>query len=206
MIIVQDDVLPPRLLARVLEVVEDTNKFPWNYRETSSHSFKYDKSKYQNPASFTNSVYLTNYSGNMLLDKSEHFQLFDSVFLSIIDKMIPEIMIENLFRVRVAMTLKGDNKLPYAPHIDNINAHKTMLLYLNTCDGPTIIYDRKYESGGAKEDAEEVSFLDNIPILQTIDSVRNRVVIFDGETYHSATPPSDIDRRIVVNFNFKIKE
>ena len=56
---------------------------------------------------------------------------------------------------------------------------KTCVLYLNTCDGYT-----EFRSG------------------KKIYSEENTAVIFDTDLEHRGTPPTNVDRRLVLNVNY----
>ena len=60
------------------------------------------------------------------------------------------------------------------------------MLYLNDSDGDTIIFD------------------ENFKIKKRITPKKNRVVIFDGITYHTGCHPCKNDKRIVLNVNFDL--
>jgi len=59
---------------------------------------------------------------------------------------------------------------------------KTAILYINTCNGSTVIKTKKGED--------------------LIKSVENRLLVFPSNTYHGSILQSDTDRRVVVNFNY----
>jgi hypothetical protein len=81
-------------------------------------------------------------------------------------------------------------------HIDKKIKHLVCLYYANDSSGPTIISDKLY--GKDKFD----QFLENVdlPVLQTIEPKKGRMVIFNGYRYHSASNPEN-GRRVVINFN-----
>ena len=64
-------------------------------------------------------------------------------------------------------------------HVDYDYPHKAAILSINTCDGYTKLED------GTK-----------------IDSVANRMLIFDGSTLHTSTNTTDQTVRININFNY----
>lgn len=64
-------------------------------------------------------------------------------------------------------------------HQDYPFPHKAAVFSLNTCDGFTRMSD------GTK-----------------IDSVENRIIIFDGSEYHNSSTTSDSKQRININFNW----
>lgn len=77
------------------------------------------------------------------------------------------------------------NSYPWTPkvhehgvHEDYMFPHKGALLNLTTCDGYTVIENKK------------------------IPSVANRVILFDPSKPHYGTTTSNAQRRVIVNFNY----
>jgi len=77
------------------------------------------------------------------------------------------------------------NSYPYTPevyehtnHIDYPFPHHGALLNLTTCDGYTFVEGKK------------------------IESVENRVILFDPSKPHCGTTTSNARRRVIVNFNY----
>ena len=64
-------------------------------------------------------------------------------------------------------------------HTDYNYPHKASILYINTCDGYT-----KFEDG------------------TKIDSVANRMLIFDGSKLHTSSTTTDQPVRMNINFNY----
>ena len=72
---------------------------------------------------------------------------------------------------------------PNTPHIDFSDPHMVLLYYVNDSSGPTIFYNDKFE------------------VIKKVEPKKGRIVLFDGETYHSSTPPQTNDYRCVININ-----
>jgi hypothetical protein len=68
-------------------------------------------------------------------------------------------------------------------HVDNLSEHITLIYYVNTNDGYTILYEN-----------------DKKTIKHKIDCVGNRLVVFDGLTPHVGVPSTKIDK-FLINFN-----
>lgn len=94
---------------------------------------------------------------------------------------IMEMGARSLVRVKANMTLKTDKIIEHGLHVDypDFGGGKTAVYYVNTNDGYT-----KFESG------------------DTIESVQNRLVIFDGTTMHTGTTCTNQKARYVINFDF----
>ena len=67
----------------------------------------------------------------------------------------------------------------HGKHTDYDFSHKAAILYINTCDGYTKLAD------GTK-----------------IDSVENRMLLFDASTPHQSTTTSNTTARFNINFNY----
>ena len=99
------------------------------------------------------------------------------------DKFIPRFKEMGIFRS--LMRIKGnfyphtETLREHAPHIDYEFSHTGALYSLNTCDGFTKLYD------GTK-----------------IDSVANRILIFDASTIHNSSTTTNSAGRFNINFNF----
>lgn len=82
-------------------------------------------------------------------------------------------------------------------HIDQIKKHIVFLYYVDDSDGDTIILEKKY-NGLFQEDV----FLEDNKVIKKITPKKGRLVIFNGEHYHSAEQPLK-ERRCVINFNLE---
>jgi len=94
---------------------------------------------------------------------------------------ILEIGCRSLVRVKANLTLKTNQIVEHGFHVDydDFDGGKTAIYYVNTNNGYT-----KFESG------------------DTVDSLENRLVIFDGTTMHTGTTCTDKNARYVINFDF----
>ena len=72
-------------------------------------------------------------------------------------------------------------------HIDNENPHDVVLYYINDADGDTFFFDN------------------NGKIIHRETPERGKMVIFDGSTYHSSSPPSK-NIRMTLNINYANKK
>tara|TARA_Y100000114_G_C11703466_1_gene299670 strand:- start:214 stop:720 length:507 start_codon:yes stop_codon:yes gene_type:complete len=86
---------------------------------------------------------------------------------------------KSLLRIKANLYPNQDDKVhTHNPHTDYTFPHKAAIFSINTCNGGTII-------GGKK-----------------IDSVKNRMVIFDGSVPHSSTTCTDEQIRVNIGFNY----
>ena len=88
---------------------------------------------------------------------------------------------EALFRIKANMYFpsRSGKVEHHAPHIDSSFKHQGALFYLTTCDAPTTMAD-----GTA------------------IESVENRLLLFDPVTNHSSSSPTNAPYRQTINFNY----
>lgn len=89
-----------------------------------------------------------------------------------------DISIKAIVRVKCNLYTRTEKILQHDMHKDYDYSHTACLLSLNTCDGYTA-----FESG------------------EKIDSIANRMLIFDGLDQHCSTTCTDKKARLNVNFN-----
>ena len=96
-----------------------------------------------------------------------------------IDPIINQLKPNALVRIKANLTTRTSEIVKYGFHIDT-NIHcKTAIYYINSNDGYT-------------------EFMDG----NKVNSIENRMVIFDSKLGHTGTSCTDSKRRIVVNFNY----
>ena len=125
---------------------------------------------------FTHAIYDTRwFSGSSpLYDTSPYIDLLDPIFV--------KLKVKKLFKAKVNIRTRTSKIYRSEYHVDiieKIEGHKTAIYYLNTNDGYTL-----FKSG------------------EKVNSVGNRIVIFDGHQYHCGTSCTDQNIRSVLNINF----
>jgi hypothetical protein len=99
------------------------------------------------------------------------------------EKIIPHyrksLDIKELIRIKINMYPNTQNVQEHRIHIDWTWTHKAAIFSINTCDGYTKLED------GTK-----------------IDSVANRMLIFNGSTFHCSTTTTNQSVRMNINFNY----
>jgi len=118
----------------------------------------------------------------------EHFffthRLFDrfeplSSFMKELDHLIVhDLEVKSLIRARINLYPNIGKLLEHDYHQDFKYPHKTAVLYFNTCDGYTGFRDSK------------------------VESVENRVVLFDGSNEHYSTTCTDQKVRVVLSVSY----
>ena len=78
------------------------------------------------------------------------------------------------------------------PHVDYRFPHKTALLYITESDGDTFLFNEQYTGTDLTE----------FTVKQRISPKPNRLIIFNGLRYHTASNPISNEIRIIVNINF----
>tara|TARA_B100000427_G_scaffold213977_1_gene178470 strand:+ start:4549 stop:5052 length:504 start_codon:yes stop_codon:yes gene_type:complete len=86
--------------------------------------------------------------------------------------------VKSLVRIKANLNPCVDKVLEHGYHIDLPDC-TTAVYYLNTCEGYT-----KFETG------------------EVVESVENRIVIFDSNIKHTGTTTTNPTGRFVINFNF----
>jgi hypothetical protein len=92
-----------------------------------------------------------------------------------------KIHIESLFRIKANLYFPSKTKevQHHAPHRDSNFKHQGALFFLTTCDAPTTMED------GTK-----------------IESIENRLLLFDPTSMHSSSSPTNAPYRVTINFNY----
>jgi hypothetical protein len=118
----------------------------------------------------------------------EHFffthRLFDrfeplSSFMKELDYLfVHHLEVKSLIRARINLYTNIGKLLEHDYHQDFKYPHKTAVLYFNTCDGYTGFRDSK------------------------VESVENRVVLFDGSNEHYSTTCTDQKVRVVLSVSY----
>lgn len=93
--------------------------------------------------------------------------------------VIEQLKCNAIIRARLLLYTNVGEFIKHGLHIDYEYNHKAALLYLNTCNGYT-------------------GFEDNVKV----ESVKNRMVIFDGSTPHHSTTCTDTQSRYVLSINY----
>ena len=100
--------------------------------------------------------------------------------------------IGSIIRVRIVLNTITDRPYLNGAHVDFVWPHKTALLYINDADGDTVIYEELCAGERPK----------TFTVAQQIAPVANRLVLFDGQRFHTGTTPTRTARRVVLNVNY----
>jgi hypothetical protein len=114
----------------------------------------------------------------------EKVELVKSPHFDIIEPILDKIDYSSIIRIKANLNVAMLKPEPSGFHIDagdgnNVRPGYTGIYYVNTCNGYTLFRD------GTK-----------------VDSVANRMLIFDNQLQHTGVPCNDNRHRIVINFNW----
>jgi hypothetical protein len=96
---------------------------------------------------------------------------------------------QQIVRVRSDMTMYNPSNHRHELHTDFPEEHMTAIFYMNTSDGNTLLFDR-----------------DGKELIQEVEPIENRLVIFDGLMQHTGHSPSKHKSRVLINMNFMSPE
>jgi hypothetical protein len=113
-----------------------------------------------------------------------HNYCYSSAYGELINPLVKLLDPTALIRIKANLTTITPNKIQYKFHRDtsNLLRSKTAIYYVNTNDGKTI-----FSTG------------------EEVQSVANRLVIFDSDILHTATSSTNESVRVVINFNYYTK-
>ena len=204
-IIIIDDVLPSPL-AKDLEKLTMDISFPW-FMQRDIYESKLENEEEHRAASdknTVNTIQLGHFIYNSFdkegpKDNSTLWPLCEHVLGHIAEKL-PEPFV-TIIPIQVKFNLLFNNTKCLStkyntPHVDNKWWDSySMIYYVNSADGDTIIFNEEY-GPDVKEKPEEFT------IKQRILPQHNRIVIFKGTHYHTSSNPIKSDHRIVLNTTF----
>ncbi len=176
--------------------------FPWNFVPTaygnlSTHteeefghcSFAYSPAKYDGANGVEVRSYLEKILGKVMSSAGVSYERID--------------------RIRVCLLPQEETSKITEPHIDTHTDHTVGILYLTTSSAPTILYTQHKDKCPVQAQLNYfrgIGYINQIrsdfEIQDTIASVENRILLFNGSQYHSASTPTDVKRRIAINWNF----
>ena len=102
-------------------------------------------------------------------------------FEELIIPILKKLNVVAISEIRANLMLKKDNYYQSSFHVDRPFECKTAILYVNTCNGYTLLHEDKKIK---------------------INSEENKLLIFGSQTKHAGVSQTDVDRRIVINFNY----
>lgn len=178
--IIRKNAIHPVLYEKIRKEVTSKN-FSWAFGETTGG----DRDIYG--SSFSNVIFLDDDRGQVSLEPLSYFCLM-AIAMFCYDIGFP---LAKVLRVRAGLITATKATHFHSPHVDYPEPHHTALLYFTNCNGVTQFYKERYI-----EDIEP-----NLTLDQEILPEENKIVLFDGHTYHNSSTQTDIAARIAINFN-----
>ena len=169
-----DNFLTKSYHEEILELMSGFN-FPWYYNDNIS--FKKGNNNL-NEYGFSH-MFWTQETGQR---NSTQTWFLKSALLQMLD--VTEC--NSIVRSRADMTTYAGKEFIHEPHIDLDFPHIASIYYVNDSDGDTFMFDNK------------------LNIKTRITPKKNRVVVFKGDILHSAGHPLKTNKRLVINFDFKV--
>lgn len=188
--LIQDNFLPINDFKKLQSFVL-SNEFPWFYSDRVSlppgdHQFNDTYSKE------TDGFYHMLYAQD-----EESYSMFAKDFEGFFNKLFEEFGYSNksILRARLGLKMPKANhtKENYnLPHIDYNFPHDTVIFYLNDSDGNTRMFN---------EHELHSPMTNQYTVKDEIEPKENRILLFDGLQYHTASNPINTNRRVVLNIN-----
>ena len=189
MITVIDNFMPDEYF-RQIQTFLLSSSFPWFY----SHNISTGMEK---PDGIENAIDSAAFAHKVFGKWENQKSLAYDAFLPLVNKI--ENHLENtheLIWLRAVLTnyQHGFASHNYnLPHVDYPCPHISAVYYLNETDGDTWIFDQYYQG---KVDPK------NYTVKQRVNPKPNRLLIFDGLQYHTASNPVTHNSRLIANLNF----
>ena len=124
-----------------------------------------------------------------VIDDSDYYQFTHGMYsrgqptsnkFSYILPLLDKLKAAAIIKIKANLNTKTQEIIEHGYHVDHpYSSGKTAILYLNTCNGYTA-----FEDG------------------TIVNSVKNRIVIFDSSIKHTGTTVTDLERRVVLNINY----
>lgn len=185
------DAVNDSLFRKARDIIFSDN-FPWYYVAATAYTENVDQ-------------YETLYNGSFyhLARNSEIANTLEDCLLVAADRA--GVDVNKIHRIRIGMIPICPVVSVNPPHVDMEFPHNVGLLYMNDSDGHTHLYNEKYDCNYEKNHSGQyyIEVLNKkVTIKEIILPAENKMVFFDGLTYHSSSPPTKTKRRIAVNYVF----
>lgn len=132
--------------------------------------------------------------------------LIQNINTKIMMRFGKEMGFRNVVRSRLDLTTHRGSELRMRPHTDIPIKNYTAILYFHTCGSPTIVYNETQEPESDLEDSSMTlnsEQINNLTEMMRVDSVANRLFIFEGQYLHTGMCAYDTPVRVLLNTNFQ---
>jgi len=177
------NVLEPTTFKFVKDSITSQN-IPWYYTDYTAR------------IDLSDNIYNGSYFHMVMNEDKPISQLADVCVLTLttaLDRL--GINFTNILRIRIGAISGTEKMFVHPPHVDTDIKHKVGIFYLDTCNGDTCIYDRHY-LGNSDHDYTGANIVDRS------SSIENKFITFPGNVVHSSSTPTDIKRRLAINYNY----
>ena len=168
-----DNALSEEDLLQIQDVMMYSSKFPWYLNDEITTEKEKSSGFYATHMFFYNGAD----ADHKIFSDPEKVNV--SPWISIMQPVLKILNPKSILRVKGNFYPRTNFVEEHQPHIDYPFCHSAALFYVNTCNGFT-----RLEDGSI------------------IDSVANRLLLFDGSLYHNSTTCTDQTGRFNINFNF----
>lgn len=203
--IVIDDFLPATLRDD-FESYMTSGEFSWFYSPNICGKGSAPEEAFSNKkVTHSNGFYHTLFNVDFGGVTSTYFMKFNPITY-FFDNLDSGFFVKDLLRLRCRMThpqphLNHTKDNYNVPHLDfggeEVENHIAFIYYVNDSDGDSVIYDVT-----AKDAEKNPDILLDPPELIRCSPKKNRLLIFDGELYHSGNCPTNSRERITINCDF----
>jgi hypothetical protein len=190
---IYDNVLGKNALALIQKEIVNAQSFPWYKTITTDDS----KDAYN--------IHDFSWFHMVLKDgdiASQSYSLIYPLLVSAFDYIGEPV--NNFLRFRLALQTSIGQLYINDAHVDDTTPHKTAIMYLVNSDGPTIVYNEKYDtSSGLHSRSYRDNVLNNkLTVKQEVAPIENRLLVFDGLHYHASQRPVNHAYRVILNINY----
>ena len=106
------------------------------------------------------------------------------------------ITVQEVYRIRIALTTTVGEEVQHHPHVDIYTPHKVLLYYVNDSDGDTFMFNEMHSPGKEPEPFSEFT------LKEKVSPKKGRAIIFDGLRYHNSSKPVKNTARYIINIDF----
>lgn len=188
-IIILDDVIPQRYQDEIEKaMIGENNSTAWFLQHDISYNNQRTDIKMENKTPGFSHVFF-NESGVV----SGLFNFMLPMVYTALDKDNKEL--KQILLARSFLQFPGTNSKKNNPHVDLESDHLVCLYYVNEADGDTVIYNETFQ-----DISKDNLKLENLTILKQVSPKKGRVILFQGNHYHSSSTPTT-GLRCIINFD-----
>ena len=182
-----DDFLSPTYHKEILANFLSPN-FAWHYQSNITDIYNVDDTDV-NQHGFTHN-FIQPETG---MENTSIAHLIRPLLLQIQDT----IGAKKIIRARADMTMLANKKYVHTPHVDFPFRNISAVYYVNNSDGNTIVYKETTDNPNA-------NIPEKLTVVEEVEPVANRLLLFDGFTLHTGSSPIKNKNRILINSNYQI--